>query len=450
MAAKKSHTARSILSDAKKNPAPVYLFCGETTQTEALARRLAAILVPPEKQTTNLETYDGRGSPFASVLDSCRTVGLFGGRKVAWVREPTFFVAGDKKGDIADAALAAWASDRRKSAAQKLLVLATLSGWNDADLDDSPLTSLNKTKAKSFFGRDFEAAELEAADAIRAYAVEIGLSVASQRDDAALLEEFLASGAAGDTVLIFTCANADKRKRVFKQVEKIGVVTELSVERERSGAMKQEAVAALIAEAISARGKKLHPAALQLILKQAGSDPGPLQAELEKLCLYAGDNEVIETDDVKAIMRDLGESWIFDFTRALSQRNIGEALPLLRGLFAQGEPPLRLLAMMAREVRILLAAREILTTSLASTWTDRTTFNRFRDEMLGNIPEEQKQSLGGMHPYVLYLALQNAGRTSTERLEKALIDLHKLDVAFKSSRTDPAIRLEAFLLDMAR
>lgn len=448
--AKRASDPAGILREAAVNRAPVYLFAGEPFQTETLARQVIDLLVPRDKRSVLLEVYDGRSTALPQVLDSCRTVGLFGGGKVVWVREPAFFAAGDKKSDIADALFAAWGADRGRQAAEKLLALAAQVGWTQEDLAAGPFASLNKTKLKAFLGRDPDDGEARVLDAVAAVALESGMSVASHKDESTLLEEFLASGAGGDTVLLLTAAAVDRRKRIFKEIEKRGVCAELSVERERSGALTREAVEAIIDGVLAQWGKRPTPAARRIIAERAGGDPAQLHSELEKVCLHAGDATSVEEADVVAVMRDLGESWVFDFTGALAQGNIAKALALLRRLFAQGEPPLRLLAMISREIRILLAAREIVATSLARSWSPGMQFNRFRDQLLPQIPDEQKKLVGGMHPYVLYLALQNASRAKAADLERALVELQEIDVALKSSRTDPQIRMEAFVLGLGR
>ena len=335
-----------------------------------------------------------------------------------------------------------------KTRCEKLLNLAASAGWKQGDFESKSFTSLNKTKAKSLLGRDLADGESQILDAIRSHAVEHRMNVSSQRDEGSLLEDFLNSNAAGDSILIFTADSVDKRRRIYKQIQKVGVVAELNIARERSGALSEDAVNAIVSDVLEENGKEISTRARAVITKRAGVDPGLLSSEIEKLCLFAGEEKSIEETHVSAIMRDLGESWIFDFTSALAQRNSGVALALLRRLFAQGEPPLRLLAMIVREVRILLAAREILSTSLARSWSTGTQFNNFRDHLLPTIPDEQKQAVGGMHPYVLYLALQNASRTTGSRLQQALIDLHELDIALKSTNTDPRIRLEAFVMGL--
>jgi DNA polymerase III delta subunit len=104
----------------------------------------------------------------------------------------------------------------------------------------------------------------------------------------------------------------------------------------------------------------------------------------------------------------------------------------------------------ARELRLLLLARDCLTGSLAGAWTPRTQYTQFRDRLLPTLSEAERDALGALHPYVLYQCLQNAGRTSAAALQRAMLALQELDVAFKSTGCDPRLRLEAFVLDVCR
>jgi hypothetical protein len=48
----------------------------------------------------------------------------------------------------------------------------------------------------------------------------------------------------------------------------------------------------------------------------------------------------------------------------------------------------------------------------------------------------------------LYQCLQNAGRAGASWLQRGVLALQELDIAFKSSAGDPRLRLEAFVLDL--
>jgi DNA polymerase III delta subunit len=440
----------ALLAAAAQAPRPVYLFIGEPFQTEPAARALIDALVPPDKRSFSLEQYDGRSAAIGPILDSLRTPSLFGGTKLVWVREPTLFLSGEKRADLSEALFAAVDEDRPLEAAEKLLVLAALAGWSQADLAAADWGAMSGTDQSALFGRRLDPGEAEALDGLRALCAERGLTVGAFRDDSGLLEQYLSDRPPPQAVLLFTASAADRRKRVVKTIQQQGAVLEFAIQRERSGALSAESVDALVAAVLGAAGKRLAPAARQLLVQRAGTQAGVLAGELEKLCLYVGDAPTIDAAAVRESVRDLAESWVFDFTKALAQRQAAAAVAQLRALFAQGEHPLRLLALVARELRLLLLARDCLHGSLAGRWTPRTPYAAFRDRLLPALSEAERAALGNLHPFVLYQCLQNASRTSAAHLQRAVLALQALDVAFKSTPTDPRIRLEAFVLDFCR
>jgi len=440
--------AEALVATARQRPAPVYLLIGEPFQTEAAARELIDLLVPPARRSFNLEIVDGRGTPIGPILDSWRTPSLLPGTKVIWVREPTLFLAGERRGEVADALFAAWEDDRATEAAEKLLVLAGLAGWSQDEFATTEWRSLTKSAATSLLGRPIGAREAEVLDALRAVCAERHLTIAGFRDDSDHLDAFLAAGAPPESVLIFTASAADRRKRVVKTIAEFGVVREFSVARERSGALSPESIDALIDQVAGRAGKRVAPAARQLLHRRAGTQAAVLASELEKLCLYVGAAASIEEGDVRASVRDLAESWIFDFTKALAQRQAASALALLRALFDQGDHPLRLLSVIARELRLMLLARDCLAGSLAGAWTPRTQYTTFRDTLLPTLRDSEREALGSLHPYVLYQCLQNASRTPAAVLQRGMLSLQRLDVACKSAAVDPRLRLEAFVLEL--
>jgi len=443
-------TPAELVAAARKRPSPVYLVIGEGFQTESVARALIEALVPADKQSFNVEKYDGRTTSIGVVLDSLRMRGFFGGTKLVWVREPTLFISGEKRSEVTAAMFAAWADERPAEAAEKLLTLAAMANWKQPKLDALDGATVAQTDASELLGRTLEAAERPLLTAIRAYCTQNGLVVGDYKDESGVLEDFLKAGMPADSVLLFTASAVDRRKRIVKVVREAGAVLELALEHERSGALSAESVDRIVGETLARHGKKISPAARALIGKRAGSDGATLAMELEKLVLYAGEAASIGEEDVRESFRDVAESWVFDFTKALSQREAPAAVALLRRLIAQGEPPLRLLALIAREIRLLLTARDLIAGPFAGKWNSRLQFNAFRDQLVPLIGPEHRAALGNLHPFVLYLCVQNAARLGTALLQQALLRLQDIDIRLKSTAADPGLLLERFVLDLCR
>ncbi len=425
----------------------IYVFAGESFLSNAAAHAVAEALVPEASRSFNLETYDGRSTPLGTVLDSLRMRGFFAGVKVVWLRDTPLFLSGEKRSDLTKTMLAAWADSRQVEAAEQMLTLVAMAGWAQEQFLAKAWTTAPKSHVKEVFGDGLEDDEVAALDAIQAVCRQREMKVAAFRDEGGQLQEFLDAGMPSDAVLLLTAPAVDARKKLTKRVREVGAVVELAVERERSGALGKESIDSLIQRIVRADfAKQLEPAATELVLRRAGNDVGLVASELEKLCLAVGDRAKISEADVRMNFQDMAASWIFDFTAALSTRQVARALPLLRGLLDQGEPPLRLLGMLAREVRMLLLARECLETTLRGIWRGDVQYNAFQSRVLPEVDRETLDAFGRAHPFVLFRRFQDAARISSVRLRKALVDLADLDLRFKSSRNDPKILLEAFVL----
>lgn len=440
-----------LLQEAQTGkPRTLYLITGDSSDTRRAAQALIDVLVPVASRAFNLETYDGRATSVSTVLDSLRMRGFFTGFKVVWLRESPVLISGEKRGDIAKAMLAAWADGREADAADKLLSLVALAGWEQKQFDEIRWSAATKTRLREVFGDEVDSSDLPTLDSIQAAAVARGMKVAAHQDESSSLLEFLEGSMPPQTVLLMTASDVDGRKRVVKRLKEIGAGLDLGVTRERSGALSREAVEELIGSVLHDYGKQIAPAARELVLRRAGSDAAMVRRELEKLCLYVGSERSIGEADVRASFRDMAESWIFDFTAAFCSRAASKTVPLLRGLFAQGEPPLRLLAMIARELRLLLIARECLDGALHGQWRARVAFGEFQARLLPLVDAETQAGFGKSHPFVLYRRFQDASGLASGDLRSALVRLSEIDIRLKSAPGDPAVVLEAFVLDWCR
>jgi DNA polymerase-3 subunit delta len=236
---------------------------------------------------------------------------------------------------------------------------------------------------------------------------------------------------------------------VVKRLREIGDAVELTVERERTGALTQESAGAVIDRVLAAHGKRLAPPAREALLRRAGADPAVLANEVEKLCLFAADVPEIRREHVEAAVRDLAGAWIFDFTEALAKREAARALTVLRGLLSGGDHPLRLLATLHSHVRLLLVLRECLDGPWKGKWRPGTRSEAFAG-LVAQLEAAEQSMLKGMHPYRLAVNTGYAARMPRAKLCRAITHLADLDVRFKSSRGDPALLLERFVLELCQ
>lgn len=105
-------------------------------------------------------------------------------------------------------------------------------------------------------------------------------------------------------------------------------------------------------------GFSLTEEAAQLLIHWVGDDLTALVSELEKATLWAGAaTGQIGVEEVKAVVGEHRVRSVFELTQALERRALAPALAVLESLLDSGEEPLRLLGMLAREVRLTWLAK---------------------------------------------------------------------------------------------
>ena len=154
------------------------------------------------------------------------------------------------------------------------------------------------------------------------------------------------------TSFLFVESEVDKRAKAYKAAKKSGSVIEFSTQSE-------SLITRWILGRIGKEGKKITQPVLTLFLSRTGLDMGNIDRELEKLLCYTLQKEIIEADDIRAIVTEQIENKIFEMIDAISGHNQEKALHLYYGLLALKEAPMRILFLIIRQFRILLEVKEL-------------------------------------------------------------------------------------------
>ena len=166
-----------------------------------------------------------------------------------------------------------------------------------------------------------------------------------------MLTDYL-SGINQSTTFIFAESEVDKRSKAYKAIKKYGSVVEFARQNEAL-------ITKWILGRIGKENKKITKSVLLLFLGRTGLDMSRIDRELEKLLCYTLDREVIEAEDVEAVVTEQIEHKIFEMVDALVIRNQKKALDLYYDLLALKEAPMRILFMIIRQFRILLEVKEL-------------------------------------------------------------------------------------------
>jgi DNA polymerase-3 subunit delta len=219
-------------------------------------------------------------------------------------------------------------------------------------------------------------------------------------------------------ILIFCESEVDKRGRLYKAVGKAGHIAEFS--RQKSDVLMR-----WILGRIAKEGKKIRRTDLELFMELTGDDMGRISQELEKLLCYTMDQDVIETEDIKAVVSVEVRNQIFDMVRAVAEHHQKQALHLYYELLALKEAPMRILFLLAREYRQLYLIKSLLTEG-----TDQKTI----------------AAKVGLPPFVVRKYIPLVRRYRAEELQKTIEEFVDTETEVKTGRLPDVMSVELMII----
>jgi len=177
------------------------------------------------------------------------------------------------------------------------------------------------------------------------------------------------------------------------------------------------------------KGAQIEPRAADALAQMVGGDLWTLDRDLEKLAAYANYERSITLEDVRALVSAAQEADIFAFVDTLGLRRGRQALEQLHHLVANGAADLYLLTMVARQVRLILAAKEL---------SER--------EKLGRT--EIQKALRVSHSFIVDKLLGQARQFQMDELVLLMERILETDEGIKTGRVDGTLALELLTLEV--
>ena len=439
-----------VLLDLKKGKvAPCYLLYGEEEYLiqEAL-RDILDLLVPPSDRDFGLFFLDGSEADFDLLRDRLSAPSLLGGRKVVVVKNTEIFQSRENLGDLIQK-IRENLGENQDKAVRSFQTFLKLSGFAWEDLQGAGWQKISDEQWA-------RAVENDPGDDRRTWLpriVEIcasrGMTSGGDADLSDSFEKLLAGGLPAGNCLILTAEAADKRKKIFKVIDRTGVVLHFGKIKETA---TRETLKSEAKKLLDGCGKSLTSGAWAALGKKTGFQLRPSLNELQKLVVFAGEKTMIDEEDVETVVGKTKEDRVFDLTNAMSEKNAKAALLALQALLDQGEPPLMILSMISREIRLLLQASILTQSGKLPPMTPGMEFPSFQKNVYPSVSAmaqgmaRKEDLLVGKHPFVIFNALRHCRRFSYPVLIGYLDELLEMDRAMKSSTTDPQLLLERFLI----
>lgn len=211
------------------------------------------------------------------------------------------------------------------------------------------------------------------------------------------------------TCLVLTAEKLDGRIKLAKIAKKLGFWT-------NSEPLKANQLRGFASAEARDRGHELKPDAASALVDAIGNDLAAIDDALERLSLFVGKDAPIDLEAVGACVSRIRIESIWALVDAVGMKNRETALQAANSLLSNGEPALRILAMVARQLRMVARMRHALASGLS--------------------PQEAAKEAGAPSFKARDLVTAAKQFRNTE-LASAFRILADTDIALKSSRRPP-------------
>lgn len=226
------------------------------------------------------------------------------------------------------------------------------------------------------------------------------------------------------TVLIFEVQKADKRRKIYKCIDKIGLILE-------ADALRPWEIGDWLSGRLLEIGKQFDREARETFLGAVSMmqqvSLSYLDKELSKLALYTAEKRVGKRE-LMAVLSSLPELSAFALADAISEQRLVKALEILRRQLKDGVFPPLLISLLARHIRQLWQASVFEAQGI-------------RGKKLGEAM--------GINAFIAEKLGQASRRFQQRQLKEALLMLTDLDYYLKTGQAEPQ-QLEDVLLRLCR
>ncbi len=456
---KRLETVLSAIADGK--PPRVMLVGGSSEFLSEQAFHQIRDAIAAKNPSINVEPYEP-GSELAVILDSYRTMSLFGGSRLLIVPEVNAFVSAKEIASLYEKAVADWKTaktDRKRATSSaKLLHVLGLAGV-DLEMTDRQIADA--------LGVSLEATITDMLQFCRA----TGKKAGRGEDDAALLMEAIVRGGAPGTILLMRTGEVPRDSATIDLIDKHGAVIVADLNREGFAAAFDAAIANVAAEAsvkFDANGvaRMRQKLGIERILADKFSKEVPeiriAVSEAERLATLVGSGGRVTAELVEREIAAVEGGARYELGSLFTEGKIIEAVAKLRELVAQArrEDPKssieihygRYLFPLADEIRQMIGIHSwarMQNVNLKASMN----YNRFKDtiaDKLGDYLKTYGLVRQRPHPFPLHKKWEAARTYSEADLFRALNEVADLEIKRKSGGLPVDVGIETFLLSRLR
>lgn len=205
-------------------------------------------------------------------------------------------------------------------------------------------------------------------------------------------------------VIVAPYEKLDKRKKLTKLLTKEAVVIDAKPFNERSAEK-------WIREKSKEMNLSITEGAIGRLIQNVGANLLMLDNELHKMANYVNEGESITEETVDELVAKTVEQSVFTLVEKITTKNLDEAFTILYDLLRQNEEPIKILALLLRQFRIIFQSKILLQQGSSQ----------------ADIAKQLK-----LHPYAVKVAINQGRQYDEEELKNIIRTLSDLDYKMKT------------------
>ncbi|WP_066064043.1 DNA polymerase III subunit delta [Neobacillus soli] len=214
----------------------------------------------------------------------------------------------------------------------------------------------------------------------------------------------------------------DERKKITKELKRNAELVEAKK-------LKEYELKNWVKDRAKSSGIEFEPNAIEQLIGLVGTNMFMISSEVDKLALYAAGEKRINADLVEKLVARSLEQNIFTLIEKVVQRKLDEALRIYYDLLKQNEEPIKILALLAGQFRLIYQVKE-----------------------LSRRGYGQQQMAGFLktHPFRVKLAAGHAQKFTDEELANLMDLLAEADYQMKTGGMHKSLLIEMLLFRLKR
>ena len=230
------------------------------------------------------------------------------------------------------------------------------------------------------------------------------------------------SGLPPTTLLVFLDGRLSRGNPLLSKLSDLAEVKEFRI-------LTGDALSRWLARRVREMGLSITGSAERQLIDLVGGDLWVMQGELEKLALYA-DGETVDREMVQLLVANSREANIFRTVDMVLEGRTSNALRLIKQMQESGADAGYIIAMLARQLRLMLLAKDLVGQGVPGS--------------------EMARRLGLRAEFAVKRVQEQARRHSKEKIVAMYVSLLEADLAIKRGALSDDLAIETLFVELAQ